>query len=238
MCWSTIHAFSHTCTYTRLHKDTDKLSFNFACLHSCIELRKAKPLCVCLSFFVRITGRESEELPKHDKVQTRVSKKEYKRAVKLLKDMDRIVYLAGGSGGGSRYILSHAASLHSLELSFQRLLNQRVTAPRRSALKKVYYIHVYKHAHAHMYAHAHTCTHILSHAASLHSLELSFQRLLDQRVTAPRRPALQKVDTHMCMINMYACTRSHTCMYARAHANTHTGTHTLMFTRLAHSDVR
>jgi len=61
-----------------------------------------------------VAGDLSVELPKHDRLSPPVTKKEYKRGLKILKDLRKVTYLAGGSGGGSKYIVRDLPTLGDL----------------------------------------------------------------------------------------------------------------------------
>jgi hypothetical protein len=76
---------------------------------------------MCLVRLTRRAGATSDELPKHERVAGQVDKRDYKRVVRILRDLARLHYIAGGSGGGSRYFLSQDPSLAALAQSLIKL---------------------------------------------------------------------------------------------------------------------
>jgi flagellar biosynthesis GTPase FlhF len=67
-------------------------------------------------------GGEARELPKFERVAHRVARVDYRAAVKALTRAGRLLYAAGGSGGGSRYFLPAPLTLRNL-LSWVRCVS-------------------------------------------------------------------------------------------------------------------
>lgn len=52
---------------------------------------------------ITCVGKSSNELPKHDTLMSVVTRKVYRRGLAGLRAIGKLTYVAGGSGGGSKY---------------------------------------------------------------------------------------------------------------------------------------